>query len=302
MLRNIKGLFPWYLKIFVKLCLSRLPISYGFWKRIGIFEHGDMNKYERSFDAFTEHARTGKILTGVVSSGFQRLRSEGISILEIGPGDSLFTAVIAKAIGAKSSWMVDVGPYAIKEAESYIELNNFLSSKGSTFVFDEEPGNLDAVLEKCDGSYLTDGISSLSKIPDSSVGYCFSNAVLEHIPLLEFQKLAEETLRILAPEGVCVHRVDLKDHLGGGLNNLRFTERTWEGAMFKNSGFYTNRLRMVEIVKFFENSGFDCELLNIQRWDHLPLPRIALSECFQKFSDDELSISEFDIVLTRQKK
>jgi len=302
MLKSIKGLFPWYLKIFVKLCLSRLPISYGFWKSIGIFEHGDMNKCERSYDAFIEHARTGKILTELECSGFQRLRSESISILEIGPGDSLFSAVIAKAMGAKSSWMVDVGPYAIKEVVSYIELHDFLGSMGSTFVFDKNPTNLDAVLENCDGRYLTDGIGSLSKIPDTSIGYCFSNAVLEHIPLLEFQKLAEETLRILAPEGVCVHRVDLKDHLGGGLNNLRFTERTWEGAIFKNSGFYTNRLRMVEIVAIFENSGFDCELLNVQRWDHLPLPRKALSECFQKFSDNELSVSEFDIVLTRREK
>ena len=76
--------------------------------------------------------------------------------------------------------------------------------------------------------------------------------------------MVDELFRILKPNGVCSHRVDLRDCLDGGLNNLRFSEARWEDALFRKSGFYTNRIRFREMVEIFEQAGFKCTLLRVR--------------------------------------
>lgn len=71
------------------------------------------------------------------------------------------------------------------------------------------------------------------------------------------RKLADELGRVLKPDGICVHRVDLNDHLGGCLNNLRFTDAIWESVLFRESGFYANRRLTDEDLLV---SGFDLVL------------------------------------------
>jgi len=46
---------------------------------------------------------------------------------------------------------------------------------------------------------------------------------------------------------MCSHRVDLRDHFGSALNNLRFSDKKWELDWIANSGFYTNRIRLQEM-------------------------------------------------------
>jgi hypothetical protein len=123
--------------------------------------------------------------------------------------------------------------------------------------------------------------------------------VLQHVPKSEFKKLTEELFRILKPNGVCHHRIDLKDMLGGGLNNLRFSEAIWEGALFSKSGFYTNRIRFDEIIENFEKAGFICKVPRVVRWKRPPLTRKKLDPSFCKFTDDSLLISGFDLILNK---
>ena len=149
-----------------------------------------------------------------------------------------------------------------------------MQKQGFITPFATAPLNIADILAECRGNYLTDGVRSLSQLPDKSVNYCFSNAVLEHVPKGEFTQLAQELFRVLKPDGVSVHRVDLKDHLGGGLNNLRFAERNWERSLFRNSGFYTNRIRFFKMVAIFEQAGFSCSLPRILRWNRLPLKKV----------------------------
>jgi len=113
--------------------------------------------------------------------------------------------------------------------------------------------------------------------------------------------MADEFFRILKSDGVCVHRVDLKDHLGGGLNKLRFSEATWEGAFFRNSDFYTNRIRFGEMVSIFEQAGFICNMSQVLRWEQLLTPHKKLDPSFRQLTDDDLLVSGFDIVLKKLK-
>ena len=129
----------------------------------------------------------------------------------------------------------------------------------------------------------------------------FSQAVLEHIRREQFLDTMRECRRILKRDGVCSHRVDLKDHLGGGLNNLRFSPEIWESKLFVRSGFYTNRIRYREMLKLFSSAGFDVEIIEENRWNVLPIDRSQLAPLFQDISDDELLVSGFSAVLKPSK-
>ena len=294
--RMRKSISCW-MRITIKIVLARLPIPYGFWKRLRIFEHRDMNQPQRALDNFLEHAVMAVVLDMKSQLPQLKVKGDGFTVLELGAGDSLFSAVVARLLGSLRSWLVDVGAYAATYMAAYVGLFNLLRYKGLALPLDTEPMVLADVLKACGGKYLTQGVGSLAQVPKASIDFCFSNAVLEHIPKGDFNKLADELLRILKPNGVCVHRVDLKDHLGGGLNNLRFSEAMWEGALFRNSGFYTNRIRFGEMVALFEAVGFECSLPRIVRWEKLPLSRLELDASFRQFPEEDLLVSGFDIVL-----
>jgi SAM-dependent methyltransferase len=277
---------PWWARIGIKILLSRFPVGYRLWKRLGLFEHGDMNIPARALEIYLNHSKT---------AGFSFPVSENFSVLELGPGDSVFTALIAKAHGASRVWLVDGGSFATKNPKAYAAMAIHLHSRNYPLPFCSAFKSFQDVLDACGGIYLTDG--SLKQIPDHSIDFCFSNAVLEHIPKQDFVGLTLEMRRVLKPNGVCVHRVDLKDHLGGGLNNLRFSEATWESDLFRRSGFYTNRIRLSSMLEIFSHAGFEYRLPRKICWDKLPVERARLAAEFQELPDDDLLVSGFDIIL-----
>ena len=59
-------------------------------------------------------------------------------------------------------------------------------------------------------------------------------------------------------------RVDFRDHLAESLNSLRFPEPVWESGPFRNSGFYTNRLRADAFFREKLGAGFVDYLLTIK--------------------------------------
>lgn len=87
--KRLKISLPWQVKITAKLMLSHLPLPYGFWKGLGLFEHGQMEQPEYAYRIFKQHFDR---------AGFGQ-RNPGFAVLELGPGDALFTAVIARRLG-----------------------------------------------------------------------------------------------------------------------------------------------------------------------------------------------------------
>ena len=106
-----------------------------------------------------------------------------------------------------------------------------------------------------------------------------------------------ELRRIMKDAGACSHRIDLKDHLGGKLNNLRFSKKVWRSKFMTNSGFYTNRIRFTQMMELFAKAGFLVELSSVEKWDLLPAAKSKLSKEFNKLEDDDLLISSFDVIL-----
>lgn len=281
-----KPVAPWWIKLLAKLVLSHLPVNYRVWQRLGVFRHGRMDHHAYLVKVFDGHLRRSGYLSGI----------SGKTILEMGPGDSVGTALVAASHGARAI-LIDTGAYAVRDIEFYRGLATDLRRIGLTPPDLSQAYSLEDVLKVSNAIYLTQGVISFSEVDTASVDLIFSHAVLEHVRRHEFVQTMRECRRVLVTSGVASHRVDLEDHLGGGLNNLRFSHRVWESPYFVNSGFYTNRLHCSEMVDVFQNSGFGIESFICNRYNELPISREALSDEFVNSSDEDLMIKGFTVVL-----
>jgi SAM-dependent methyltransferase len=277
---------PWWAKIGVKIVLSRLPVSNQFWRALGVFKHGAMDTPRYALEVFQSHFQTLP----------KSLLAPGFTCLELGPGDSLASGLIACAFGATKTYLVDVGPFATGDASVYREHRDFLLQ--NDLKIPEVTGHsLEEISKQFNITYLTDGLKSLESIPDDSIDFVWSHAVLEHVRKAEFTAVQKQLRRILRPTGLASHQVDLRDHLEGGLHHRRFSERVWESPLFADSGFYTNRLSCEEILQSFAEVGFHIKEVHKHRWDALPIERKRLAPAYQSIPDDELRIWEFRVSL-----
>jgi SAM-dependent methyltransferase len=284
---SLKSFIPWHTKIAAKVILSRLPAGYDFWHKLDLFSHGSMDLPEYAHQVFSTHF--GR-------SDFARKRS-GFVAMEIGPGDSALSAIIAPSYGATACYLVDAGRFATDDMHAYRNMPSYLASLGRPAPEIGSASNLDGVLAACNARYLTDGLASLRTLPTASVDFMWSQAVLEHVRRDECLPTMRELRRILRPDGICSHRVDLKDHLGGALNNMRLPSDWWEKEWMARSGFYTNRLRFSEMIRIFEEAGFSTEVVGVSQWQEPPIRRQSLAREFRQLSDADLRIKEFDVLL-----
>lgn len=276
----------WRLKLLAKLVLTRLPFAYGLWRRLGVFRHGDMHKADYALGVTSYHLD--------LFGGPDRLR--GRTALELGPGDSLSFALVAKALGAERSYLVDVGDFADKDIETYRALAAALAARGMAAPDLSGVGSVEEMLTLLDAQYLTEGLESVRSLPSGSVDFIWSHAVLEHIRAHELADLLAEFRRILRPAGSMSHRIDFRDHLGGSLNNLRFSDRLWESDFMAKSGFYTNRVLYSQMKQAIAEAGFDFDEISVDRWSGPPVPRRSLAPRFRQAGDEDLSTQGVTLV------
>lgn len=283
---EFKKQFPWWFKIATKILLSRLPIDYSFWRSIGLFRLGRKDIFTYSTDVIDVHLQRSGIAGQL----------HGKTILELGPGDSITSAIIAATHGAKAI-LLDLGSYSRIEVKPYIDLTKELQKKGLHPPDLTGSQDIDEILTRCNAQYLTSGLSSFKIIENESVDLIFSNAVLEHVRKSLFLETMQECRRILKPGGICSHSIDLRDHLGGALNSLRFNDRVWESEFFARSGFYTNRIRYSQMLDLFKQSGFLEEVICVKTWGTMPTPRNVISREYRSMPIVDLLVSEFEVLL-----
>lgn len=284
---NLKARIPWFLKIPAKVALSRLPVRDKQWQKLNIFRAGAMDSPESAFDIFKRHLE---------ESGLTTLRE--CTVLELGPGNGLLTALYARSFGATRTWLIDAGPLASIDVRLFAEAERLLSTLDLPVPDVGRAPSMEIALGQLNTTYLTEGLTSLQTVPDEAVDYMFSNAVLEHIRLAEFAKTAKEMRRILKPSGVASHRIDFRDHLQNGLNNLRFREQIWESEFMARSGFYTNRLNWQAMEKLLQQAGFCIEVRSIDNWPRgLPTRQRVMAQPFRSMPTDELMVMGAHIVL-----
>jgi SAM-dependent methyltransferase len=268
----------WWMKLSAKLLLARLPIPYAWWREMGLFKHGQMDRVEYALKIFRYHTGQATEQTGVA----------GKTLLELGPGDSILSGLIAHAQGATQTYLVDVGDHATKDMAFYQKAAAALQTEGLPMPEPTAFINHKSLCQAIRTTYLTHGLEDLRRIPTASVDVVWSHSVLEHIRLHEFAALMVELKRILKPGAMASHNIDYQDHLAHALNNLRFPEWLWESAFFADSGFYTNRIPMPRMVVAMEQAGFRVIEKQAGYWDRLPTPRHKLAAPYRAMNDQEL--------------
>jgi SAM-dependent methyltransferase len=282
----MRKLIPWWFIIATKLVAARLPVAHHIWYRLKIFRHGKMIDPAYALGVFERHyAKAGMAA------------KPAFTCLEIGPGESAFSALVARSKGAAETILVDAGHYIRYSEDAYRSLSRFLEQQGVQVPRAVDYSSLKSYLESLNARYLFSGAGSLAELPDASVDFIWSQAVLEHIRKADFLRTLRELRRVMKPNGVASHRVDLKDHLGGSLNNLRFREDCWESEFMATSGFYTNRIRYAEMIELFERAGFRVSEVESVRWPTLPLMRARMALPFREMPEDDLRVSGFDVLL-----
>lgn len=221
------------------------------------------------------------------------------TVLELGPGDSLATSIIASTHGALKIYLVDVGSFASMKLLPYNQIRQRLAARMPTESSPLSFQSISEMLVVTNTTYLTSGLRSLKTIPDNSIDFVFSQAVLEHVALSEFEDTIRQQYRLQAPGGIASHEIDLQDHLAHSLNSLRIAHFRWESNLFASSGFYTNRLRASQIHDIFTAVGY--RLLNRRdyRWSTIPISRAKLRPEFNSFTDDDLIIRGMDLVVQK---
>ncbi|MCX7155360.1 MAG: class I SAM-dependent methyltransferase [Rhodocyclales bacterium] len=286
----IKKWLPWEAKVVAKMALSRLPMGYEWWSRVGLFRHGNMDAYSYAWGVLQKHAAAVR--------GVKDWRG-----LELGPGDGLLSSLLAPAALSSGLVLVDAGDYAHKNIERYrAQVQEFVEENPEAELPDYSGAkDVPTLLAKAKSQYLCDGLGSLRLLEDESFDLIFSHAVFEHIRRAEFEEMMQQCYRLVKPNGVMSHVIDFKDHLGGGLNNMRFASELWERSWFAaRSGFYTNRLRLSEIVGICERVGFRVEVQSTSRWAEPPIGRMLLASEFRCLSDDDLCVSGAHLIMRRQ--
>ncbi len=269
----------WALKIILKIIFSRLYIPYSVWKKLNIFKHGQMESVEYSKKIFEGHFNDMKRIRKI----------DNHVIMEIGPGDSLFSMIYSRKFTSEKFYFLDIGNFASTNIELYLKLQKKLENENYfSCKLKKTHITFDDVLNFYNAKYLTSGLESFRKIDDNSIDFIFSHSVMEHVRKNELNQVIKEMYRILKPDGVISHNINYKDHLGQSLNNLRFSEQIWESDLFAKSGFYTNRIPAIEMHQYFKKIGFHLVKEDFGRWDKLPINRNNLAKEFKKFTNDEL--------------
>ena len=199
--------------------------------------------------------------------------------------------------------LVDAGDFASRDVRDYAPMVAEWERLGLPVdhlrPHVQRGGSFDELCEAGRTTYRTNGLTALRSLPDASIDLEFSNAVLEHVRLDVFDDTLVELRRLLRPSGLGRHAIDFRDHLGGGLNNLRFTRARWESPLFAQSGFYTNRIRCAELLARLSRAGFGVRVLDAHRWPALPLARPKLDAAFRDLDEADLRVWGADVELTR---
>lgn len=279
MLRLLKDLLPWKVRLWLHLFFVKYPQFYI----NGIRQK--KNTLQQTIRILEKHMHS----MGV--SDFK-----GKTVCELGPGDSLYHGVMAYQLGARQMYMLDIADLAGSEAKFDIldiQLKRPMPEciKGETWK---------SYLKKLDVEYLTEGIESYYKVPDGAVDILFSNVVLEHVRLDIFEETVKQMNRMCKMGALCSHIVDYKDHLGGGLNALRVPTEKWESSLYKKMPNYVNRILYYDMIDIFKKNGF--ALIGepkFQLREKIPVARSKLIPEYRNKSGKELRIAMAGFVLEK---
>lgn len=147
--------------------------------------------------------------------------------------------------------------------------------------------------------YVVNPTGSLAQFPDGHFDLVFSCSVLEHVEKPIITEFMKGCHRVMKPDGLAIHLIDLGDHLTlydhtmpYNKNYLRYSNAVWK-LCFQNDVQYFNRIQRPEWLKFFSDAGFR---LVEERAEPIELNGITISDAFADFSKEDLACLTMKVV------
>lgn len=240
---------------------------------------------------------------------------EGLRVLELGPGHTLVGGVLTYAHGARSYVGVDLFPVAGKGSSLYRALRKHLQD--SPTLVPLAPGARARVLERFDACVKTEGEEArfdedkvawrcpvdAAKLPfpDGSFDVVISNASFEHFE--DPVAAVNECSRVLAPGGMGLHQIDLRDHrdFSNPLEFLCLEDEAWRAKFGPSDMFcYTNRFRKTDFEAAFRASGVEVRSVDVNMKTTVsPELRTRLHPRFRDRAQDDLEAVSACFVVVR---
>lgn len=194
------------------------------------------------------------------------LKVQGYSVLEIGAGKPLGTAIFWNYAGARK--------YSAIDKFTEINLDELWLKRFQTLLddnlFNPYDFNINTLIRR-DGNNLELNSEHIVLIQadlashdfqGETFDFIYSNAVLEHMTGLDemFHKLSQ----LLAPGGLMLHSIDLREHLSDrpiadkntSIEFYKFSVEEWSRRYPPGSNSHINRLRLCDYRRLFEEAGF----------------------------------------------
>lgn len=177
--RALKSCLPWRVRYFIKLqeAEGKIHLSEKIKQYRGIEEYNQ--QLYQTLDELKIESFEDKV------------------VCELGPGQHLSHAFLEYQMGAKKEWLLEIADFAHVNETAKVEdlhLDNNLKKINQLPAIEQNESWL-SYLAKVNATYITTGINGYKNIPDGSVDYCFSYAVLEHIRRNIVEQTIEEMYR-----------------------------------------------------------------------------------------------------------
>ena len=149
--------------------------------------------------------------------------------------------------------------------------------------------------------------SAHTGMEERSVDLIYSQEVFEHIAPELLPGIMQECYRLLKDDGVISFYINYADHYFGTdkhvsrYNFLRYSEKAWK--KYNPALHYVNRLRHVDFIRLFQESGFEIveeETFRPEGWEQM-IDGFPFDKSFmEKYTREELSITSARIVLRKK--
>jgi SAM-dependent methyltransferase len=293
----------WKLKAHALAVISRLPGGKRVYHRLQSWL--GTNK----LDADEYLRRALEVVELVRESGANPFQG---TYLEIGTGWRPFVPFLLYLVGAERILTFDINPwlnlaYARQTHESLAERLPLIAERLALPLAEirqrydatlPHVHSLAELLKACRIEYRCPGDARQTGLADESVDFVCSSNVLEHVPPDVLRAIHEESLRILKPGGVAIHRFNPADHFSfvdksiTSVNFLRYSPEQWR--WYGGSGLaYHNRLRCVQYEDMVKRVGFSVVASRV-RMDQDALTALRKGEVplhtdFRQFAPEELA-------------
>jgi len=252
---------PWWAKLGVKLGLAAIGLHGGRARALGFARP--------SFGAIDPV----RVLGGArawVDYAESVLGRRPRTLLEVGPGGMVLRAPILFGLGLQRLWFVDAADNGSTDPGPFLAAAAMARAHGVPVPDLTGCTDRAAILARCGASLLVGGPAVLAAIPDGAVDLVVSEAAMEHVRRDDLLPLLAQLRRVTAPDGLGLHAIDFQDHLGGGLQHLRFSDGFWASPLVGRAGIYVNRLGLSTMVSRFRHAGFGVAVRDATVWEKRP--------------------------------